>query len=63
MYCKPRHKPRLRWGDALLQGPAVGLTSGSRLLAGPNTAIRALPPPSAVTRRREEAAVGRSLIP
>ena len=22
-YYKPRHKPRLRWSDALLQGPAV----------------------------------------
>jgi predicted ATPase len=32
VYYKPRHKPRLRWSDALLQGPAVGW--GRRLNLG-----------------------------
>jgi hypothetical protein len=25
VYCKLRHKQMLRWSDAFLQGPAVGL--------------------------------------
>ena len=56
--CKQIHKPRLSWSDALLQGPAVGKTSGSRF-SEPNTAIRSPAPSSAVTRRHEEEAAGR----
>ena len=40
VYFKPRHKPRFRWSDALLQGPAVGWASGSGL-SEPSTVIRA----------------------
>ena len=56
------HKPRLRRGDAFLQGPAVEWAPGSRF-SEPNNAIRAPPPPAAVARRRKEGAVGRSLTP
>ena len=59
-FFKPRDKPRLRWSDALLQGPTVGLTSGSGFFE-PDTALRAPAPPAAVARRREEGTLGRSL--
>ena len=60
-YYESRHGPMLRLSDALLQGPAVVYTAGSRF-SEPNTRIRAPAPRAAVARRREEGDVGRSLI-
>ena len=60
-YKKPRHKPMLRWSDALLQGPAVGEAPAASRLSEPNTTARAPAPPTAATRRREEGVVGRSV--